>query len=182
MGKGDVIRVSIVRRADMGPEHFGVFDGDRGVYHFQGNSAESARVKWTTLHEFEQGCKARICSYYAKEFTPSEIMKRAESKITTNFGGYNLFTNNCEDFASWCVTGIRKSLQMEHVNREDDKRDIVEKAIDAKYNPYIKAGDMIDKKLGWGDYNEGEKSLGEEVFETLFINPIDKATKWLDKI
>lgn len=30
MEKGDIIRVSIVRRADMGAEHFGIFDGDRG--------------------------------------------------------------------------------------------------------------------------------------------------------
>lgn len=182
MEKGDVIRVSIVRRADMGPEHFGIFDGDRGVYHFQGDSPKSAIIKWTTLSEFESGGKARVCSYYDKAFTNKEIVNRAASRIGTDFGGYDLVTNNCEHFASWCATGVRKSLQTNNVNSADDKRDIVEKCIDDTMDPLCKLGDRIDKGLGWGDYNDGEKSVGEEVFETVFIKPIDKLTEWLDRL
>ena len=182
MEKGDIIRVSIVRRADMGPEHYGIFDGDRGVYHFQGSSPSEASIRWTTLSEFANGGKVRVCSFYDKKYSGSEIVNRAASKIGTDFGGYNLVTNNCEHFATWCATGVRQSMQIGHVNKEDDKRDLVEKRIDNTFNPLIQAGDKLDKRLGWGDYNEGEESIGEKVFEKVFINPIDRAIRWLDKL
>lgn len=166
MEKGDVIRVSIVRRSDMGPEHFGVFDGDRGVYHFQGANSSSAIIRWSTLNEFEDGGKARVCSYYEKAFSNDEIIRRASSKIGTNFSGYNLINNNCEHFATWCAIGKRKSTQTGTVNKEDEKRDIVEMYCDYKIDKWTKIGDAIDKTFGTGDYEQDERSTARKMFET----------------
>lgn len=181
MERGDMIRVSIVRRADSGPEHFGIYDGYGGVYHFRGTDGYNGRVVYTSLYEFEDGGKARRCSYYDKRYDEDEIIRRAQSKVGSSFGGYNLITNNCEHFAIWCISGDKYSRQTGYMNGENDKRDIVERAIDNTFNPLIKTGDKIDKALGWGDYCEGEKSLGEEIFETVFIDPLDRLIDWIDK-
>ncbi|WP_329603983.1 lecithin retinol acyltransferase family protein [Clostridium hydrogenum] len=37
-------------------------------------------------------------SYPKPKYTPKEIIKRAESKLGSDFGGYNLISNNCEHF------------------------------------------------------------------------------------
>lgn len=166
MEKGDVIRVSIVRRADMGPEHFGIFDGDRGVYHFQGFNPSSAKIKWTTLSEFEDGGKARVCSYYEKVFSNDEIIRRAASKIGTNFGGYNLKNNNCEHFATWCAIGKRKSMQTGTINKEDEDRDIVEMYCDYQIDKWTKIGDSIDKINGSGDYEDDDRSMIRTIIES----------------
>lgn len=42
-------------------------------------------------------------------YTPDEIVRRAMSEIGRT--DYDLFTNNCEHFATWCRYGIAISLQ-----------------------------------------------------------------------
>jgi len=46
-------------------------------------------------------------------YTPEETVERAESQLGK--GKYNLLVNNCEHFAIWCKTGLRKSYQVEQV-------------------------------------------------------------------
>ena len=45
---------------------------------------------------------------------------------------------------------FRQFIQAQHVNIDDDKRDMGEKVIDAGTISLINLGDKIDKKLGWG--------------------------------
>lgn len=107
---------------------------------------------------------------------------RASSQLGSTFGGYNLLSNNCEHFAYWCVTGIRQSRQTLNINSADDKRDIVEKAIDMVFEPIMLVGKVIDKKLGLENEVEGDrKDIVENTIDTIF-NPIIKFSSYLDKI
>ncbi len=49
---------------------------------------------------------------YGQRFDAQTTAARAESMLGT--AGYDFFTNNCEHFASWCVTGRLSSLQIEN--------------------------------------------------------------------
>lgn len=37
---------------------------------------------------------------------PEDVLYRAQFLLENGFGGYHLFKNNCEDFASYCKTGL----------------------------------------------------------------------------
>lgn len=179
--KGAIIRVSIIRGTNLLPEHYGIYDGDGWVYHFTGDGISNARIEFTTLKEFEKGGTAYIERIYNVKYGAEEIISRASSQVGSDFGGYNLLNNNCEHFVYWCVTGIRQSRQTLSVNKEDDKRDIVEKAIDVVFDPLILAGKVIDKKLGWEDKVEEEKKdIVEKVIDTVF-NPLIKFGNRVDK-
>jgi hypothetical protein len=48
-------------------------------------------------------------------YTPTETVNRALSKLGqkgVDNDGYNIFTNNCEDFALWCKTGVSECRQL----------------------------------------------------------------------
>lgn len=92
-----------------------------------------AKATFASLHPF--GNKARLkkvkervnfkdrkmvvykYSRKIKLFPPHEIAERAKSEANADLEGgkgqfkYNLFKNNCEHFATWCVTGRKLSLQ-----------------------------------------------------------------------
>ncbi|KNA08834.1 hypothetical protein SOVF_159220 [Spinacia oleracea] len=38
--------------------------------------------------------------------TPEDVVSRASFLLENGFGGYNIFKNNCEDFAIYCKTGL----------------------------------------------------------------------------
>ncbi|XP_011097994.1 uncharacterized protein LOC105176787 [Sesamum indicum] len=42
----------------------------------------------------------------AKSDPPEDVLYRAEYLLENGFGGYNIFKNNCEDFAIYCKTGL----------------------------------------------------------------------------
>ncbi|KAL6959756.1 hypothetical protein U1Q18_039911 [Sarracenia purpurea var. burkii] len=51
--------------------------------------------------------KARggTCTLAASD-PPEDVLHRAEFLLKNGFGGYNIFKNNCEDFAIYCKTGL----------------------------------------------------------------------------
>ncbi|CAG2192267.1 unnamed protein product [Mytilus edulis] len=58
----------------------------------------------------------RICKYWGriKPKSPDEVVKRATESLNGDQHEfrYNVIDNNCEHFASWCVTGRRLSIQI----------------------------------------------------------------------
>ncbi|KAL0381244.1 UNVERIFIED_CONTAM: hypothetical protein Sangu_0188700 [Sesamum angustifolium] len=42
----------------------------------------------------------------SKSDPPEDVLYRAEYLLEKGFGGYNIFKNNCEDFAIYCKTGL----------------------------------------------------------------------------
>ncbi|KAL3621702.1 hypothetical protein CASFOL_034362 [Castilleja foliolosa] len=66
------------------------------------------------LYQFQYGispaiflAKARggTCTL-ARSDPPEDVVHRAEYLLRKGFGGYNIFKNNCEDFAIYCKTGL----------------------------------------------------------------------------
>ena len=56
---------------------------------------------------------------FGKVYSPEETLRRAESVIGANEHNYkekyNLAFNNCEHFAIWCKTGLKRSSQVEKI-------------------------------------------------------------------
>ena len=78
--------------------HHGVYDGDGFVYEYQGDF-----ISRSSLETFAQGDGILVKDEKAA-YPPSEIIRRAQSRFGEN--EYNLFDNNCENFATWCRRGM----------------------------------------------------------------------------
>ena len=109
--------------------HHGIYIGTNSqglhiVIHFVGEggkkSKSTARIKRSTLEDFLQGKKLRLVSYgdasyptrigttHEKRCLPAaEVVRKAEyyAEHSSEWGEYDLFTNNCEMFALFCKTG-----------------------------------------------------------------------------
>lgn len=97
-------------------EHYGVYIGDNKVIHYMSpnNSGKAAdgEVCETTLDGHFDKSKVFVLKFdKEKTFSPEETIKRAKSLIGEK--KYNLLSNNCEHFALWCKTNIRKSYQID---------------------------------------------------------------------
>jgi len=104
-------------RGIVGFRHHGILCPDGTVIHFTDRtrtlSKRHAQIVRTTLEEF-RGQKCRDIYdvvYDESELSPLEtILKRAEQRLGDQH--YNLFFNNCESFAQWCMTGKEESAQI----------------------------------------------------------------------
>lgn len=77
--------------------HHGIYDGCGGVYEY-----DDSCVRHISLRTFANGDRL----YRVNEGTiydPDEIIYRAESRLGED--EYNIFFNNCENFATWCRLG-----------------------------------------------------------------------------
>lgn len=92
-------------------------EADLVLIHFY----KEGRVKAVFQTKFT--CDLKTCDVfkieYAKQiYSNDEVIERAESMLPDSTGEknkfkiYNLFTNNCEHFATWCVVGQRQSSQV----------------------------------------------------------------------
>ncbi|VDI32429.1 Hypothetical predicted protein, partial [Mytilus galloprovincialis] len=85
-------------------------------FHPFGNKARLKKVKQRVNFKDK---KVVVYKYSSKIklFLPHIIAERAKSEANADLKGgkgkfkYNLFKNNCEHFATWCVTGGKRSLQ-----------------------------------------------------------------------
>lgn len=97
-----------------GYEHHGIDLGDETVIHYyapNGTKSDSL-VRLTTLDTFAKGGAVEIRAYGIRP-DPGAVVARARSMLGQS--GYDLVFNNCEHFATWCVTGERSSAQVETV-------------------------------------------------------------------
>ena len=94
--------------------HFGVQISKDEVAHFVGTSyrtRKNSQIEIIKLKDFSRNGKVEIVNNYKKEFTDKEVVRRAYSKVNTHFGTYSVINNNCEHFATWCITGEKQSTQ-----------------------------------------------------------------------
>jgi hypothetical protein len=94
--------------------HDGIDLGDGTVIHRHapnGTKSDSL-VRLTTLDAFAKGGAVEIRAY-GIQTDPDEVVARARSML--GHSGYDLVFNNCEHFATWCVTGDSNSAQVETV-------------------------------------------------------------------
>ena len=121
MARGD--HLFVWRRYGVVPfQHHAIDVGDGHVVHFSDGSGDIAGpagnvsdfiVTRFTAADLVRGKRERlhIVRYRSCQSTADEIADRAESQIGRR--GYHLLYDNCEHFATWCVTGLPSSVQVD---------------------------------------------------------------------
>lgn len=115
MSIGDHIQV---KRKLVGPlcyMHHGI-EVDEGMVvhacpHNPNNVFGGGKIIKTSREEFACGETIEVVSDSLARFSPEEVAARAMHYVSQD--GYCPICDNCEHFASWCVTGIRKSQQID---------------------------------------------------------------------
>ena len=99
----------------LGYTHHGIDCGDDTVIHFTGEPGKKsdAAVARTSMSDFALDSIVHVREYSQKD-DPLVVVSRAESKLGSR--EYNLVTNNCEHFATWCCTGKTASQQVRVVS------------------------------------------------------------------
>ncbi len=87
-------------------EHHGIDCGDGSVIHYRKPSETIERTAMTTFSQH----KPIYVRAYEVRYIPETVIQRAESRLGEH--QYNLLLNNCEHFATWCVTGVSDSRQV----------------------------------------------------------------------
>ncbi len=108
MAAGDHIKV---KRAGGLYTHHGIDMGDDTVIHFSGEPLHMrhAVVCRIAMADFLQGGQARVVRREEGARSPEEVMSTAESLIGAK--SYHPLFNNCEHFATFCMTGRKDSRQ-----------------------------------------------------------------------
>jgi cell wall-associated NlpC family hydrolase len=103
-----------VKRRGILYSHHGIYAGDGKVIHYTGEEKEKRDplVTETTMGDFLKGGKLRRRDY-KKRLPHSESLRIAKGHLSRN--GYSLAFNNCEHFASYCVSGKKRSKRVHKV-------------------------------------------------------------------
>lgn len=97
-------------------EHHGIDCGDGTIIHYR--KMGEAQVTRTSRAAFAQGQRIYV-KPQPVEFIPDVVVARAESRLGER--RYDLFSNNCEHFATWCKTGQNESVQVAGFGRRVDQ-------------------------------------------------------------
>ncbi|MDI3358546.1 lecithin retinol acyltransferase family protein [Pseudomonas sp. UYIF39] len=91
--------------------HHGIYLGNGKVAHYSGlsGSLRAGPIEVTDLERFANGRSAWVYQEQTA-FTNDEIVVRARSRIGES--QYKIFSNNCEHFCNWCITGTSHSAQV----------------------------------------------------------------------
>lgn len=111
MATGD--HIYVVRA--LGYTHHGIDCGDGDVIHFTGEPGKKsdASVAQTSMADFALDSIVHVREYSRRD-DDGTVLGRAASKLGSR--DYNLVTNNCEHFATWCCTGRTASQQVRIVS------------------------------------------------------------------
>jgi isochorismate synthase EntC len=90
-------------------EHHGIDCGDGTVIHYRKPDDAEATISRTTMANFSMGDRIHL-KRYQTSFIADDVIRRAESRLGEQ--QYELFSNNCEHFATWCKTGNNESAQL----------------------------------------------------------------------
>ena len=106
--KGDHIRVPLYdkKRGPFGHfYHHGIYCGDGMVIEYDGRypSQDLFTIQMNSLESFARGRRIEVDNREPALYSPDEIVARAKSRLGER--AYNLYTNNCENFATWCRSG-----------------------------------------------------------------------------
>lgn len=112
--------------------HHGIYVGNKKVIEYSGfsegfnfddilpiNDNNRSPISIISLEEFGKGKGFKIKLHPNSKFSKEEIVKRAYEKL--NEKKYNLFFNNCEQFANYCIYGISSSKQTQGLLKSSTK-------------------------------------------------------------
>lgn len=93
--------------------HHGIYVGRGRVVHYRGLSRALSLgpIEEVSLAQFAQGRPVWIRARHESAPSPEEVVRRARLRIGEN--RYRIFTNNCEHFCEWCLSGDSRSYQVE---------------------------------------------------------------------
>lgn len=93
--------------------HHGIYVGSGRVINYSGLFRRSRNrvVEEVSLSQFTKGFGFRVNSGRASKFTGEQAVARARSRLGER--RYRLWTNNCEHFCEWCLSGASRSHQVE---------------------------------------------------------------------
>ena len=99
--------------------HHGIYVGRRRMIHFSGKAdgllSGAGPVDYESLNNFFLGAERAELVSHENPLPPTEIVARARSKLKS--ADYSLLFNNCEHFATWCVTGEAQSSQINVIRK-----------------------------------------------------------------
>ena len=100
-----------VRRKGLLYSHHGIYAGYGYVIHYTGAEKEKKDplVTNTEIEDFLKAGKLRRRDY-KKRLSHSESLNTAKKHLSEN--SYSFVFNNCEHFATYCVTGKKRSKQI----------------------------------------------------------------------
>ena len=180
MEKGDHICVKHPLVGDL-ITHHGIYCGDCTVIHFDGNDKLSGQAKIcrASLEDFCHPFSVSEILVF-KQCPPSNadvVLQRAESYLGKS--GYDIFKNNCEHFATFCITNEWKSAQSNLLNYEFNKfisivshqhgkldlKDIATRVMETQQSPVQKvvavAGVMVGAIAVAGVMGAGSYAVGK---------------------
>ena len=96
-------------------KHFGIYINDDCVIHYDGKLDDiflrNMCIRQTGMDRFLAGKdNFKILNLSKNPIPPHEVVNRAKNHL--NERNFNLILNNCEHFAYWCKTGLKKSYQV----------------------------------------------------------------------
>ena len=114
LNAGDVIWANRMYRG-YPINHSGIFVGNGRVIHFTTIDKNDANTENAVIHEssfedFALNCRVRVINF-PESFSPEETVERARSRLGEK--GYDIISNNCDHFATWCKTGKNMSMQVD---------------------------------------------------------------------
>lgn len=110
----------------IGYTHHGIFVGNDRVVHYSGfaDGISKGVIEVTSLKAFCNGNKVTVRTYAIRKYSHEESVTRAYSRLGEDL--YNLLINNCEHFATWCITGWHSSEQViQHIKAASDIGDTI---------------------------------------------------------
>ncbi|MCS3827801.1 hypothetical protein GGP85_003272 [Salinibacter ruber] len=99
-----------VKASRWGYTHHGIYVRDGHVIQY-GSGLPGGKIEEVTASKFKKRAKLKIVRHENRKFSPRETVRRAKRRL--NEDNYSISFNNCEHFATWCVTGKSKSSQVE---------------------------------------------------------------------
>jgi len=104
-----------------GYKHYGIYAGifheAQFVIHYNDKcSGGRGRIEPVLFHNFLKGDEWWIVDVNGMEYTAT-VLENSLARAASRFHEqkYNIITNNCEHFATWCVTGKAQSRQVEEI-------------------------------------------------------------------
>ncbi|MGO4330993.1 lecithin retinol acyltransferase family protein [Cupriavidus sp. 2TAF22] len=95
-----------------GYTHHGIYAGEGQVIHYGGfdRSAKRRPIEYIRLRGFAAGKGVSIQADPDAIYAGTEVVERARSRLGED--RYQVLTNNCEHFCTWCVSGAGRSEQV----------------------------------------------------------------------
>lgn len=93
--------------------HHGIYAGDGRVIHYAGFSRALRRgpVEEVPLERFAGGRGFTVQPWVAPKHLGDAVVARARSRLGED--RYGIWSNNCEHFVRWCISGESRSAQVD---------------------------------------------------------------------